>query len=359
MSHLLAKGQVLLERYCVKHYIAEGGMQQVFEAEDLSFNRPVALKVPKNPSAEKRFERSAQVSAKITHANVAKTLDFFEEGGRQYLVEELVVGTDLAEGLRSSFTYFDPHLGAHFVHQFARGLSAAHHAGVFHRDLKPSNVMISSDENLRTIKITDFGIAKMAARELEEAVDGGDTSITGSQTAVGTLPYMAPEMIEAPKAASKPADVWALGAILYRLLAGKEPFGTGLKAIPTILAANCPEMPTFLTSKAQFSELGIGLWKIVVATLQKNPEDRPLADEVLNMCSQLCYSDSPRFIATVGSVKAGKGRNGFLVDSKAQQFFYHEDSYYGDVPIKDTRVLAAAYPGTPRPRAFPILPLKS
>lgn len=333
-------------------------MQQVFEAQDLSFDRIVALKVPKDASAERRFNRSAQVSAKITHGNVAKTLDFFEEAGSAYLVEEFIYGKDLGAAFRDTFSYFDPHLAAHFVHHFARGLAAAHHAGVIHRDLKPSNIMVSSDGNLSVIKITDFGIAKMAKAELAGSDDEDRAaSITGSNTAMGTLPFMSPEMIETPKKAGRPADVWALGAILYRALVGKAPFGTKLNAIPAILAAVCPPKPSLLAKKTQFSQLGDELWEIVTGCLKANPNDRMTADDVVKACNSLCYSREKREEKTIESVRAGKGKWGYLTGGR--KIFYHEDSYYGERPSESERVFAASFPGSPYPRAFPVLPLKS
>ena len=94
MDPLLSNGQELLGRYRIESFLNEGGMQQVFKAKDLSFGRFVALKIPKNDSAERRFDRSARLSARIAHPNVAKTLDYFEEGGTPYLIEELVDGID-------------------------------------------------------------------------------------------------------------------------------------------------------------------------------------------------------------------------------------------------------------------------
>ncbi len=85
MDELLKQGQTLLDRYRVESFLDAGGMQQVFRATDISFNRLVALKVPQNDSAERRFDRSARLSARITHPNVAKTLDYFEENGKSYL----------------------------------------------------------------------------------------------------------------------------------------------------------------------------------------------------------------------------------------------------------------------------------
>lgn len=332
-------------------------MQQVYRAIDKSFNREVALKLPKNVSAEKRFARSAQVSAKITHPNVAKTLDYFEEKGTYFLIEEFIEGVNLEDALKQTFLYFDPHLAAQFIHKFAKGLAAAHHAGVFHRDLKPSNIMVASSEWFKEVKITDFGVAKMAQHEIDEAVEKGGTSLTGSQTAIGTLPYMAPELIENAKGASLPADIWALGAILYRLISGDYPFGTGLKAIPKIVKAELPDKPKLIT-KPQFSETGEALWAIIKACLAQSPEERPTADAVVSMCSELCYSVSPRFKGDVYNVNVGPSKVCFMSDEADEDYMFHRDSFYGNSPVVGTKVMAASYPGSPRKRAFPVLPLR-
>src|SRR3954447_10718009 len=170
---MLAKaGEILLDRYRVEAYVAEGGMQEVYLAEDLHFGRSVALKIPKNASALKRFARSARVSARIVHPNVAKTLDYFEIDRGGYLIEEFIAGKDLGAVLRSEYEYLDPHLAAHFFHMIAKGVAASHHAGVVHRDLKPNNIMVGVGANFNLVKITDFGIAKMAEEEIAEAAEG-------------------------------------------------------------------------------------------------------------------------------------------------------------------------------------------
>jgi serine/threonine protein kinase len=357
INKLLQPGETLIGRYKIIDYVAEGGMQQVFSATDSAFNRVVAVKVPKSNSAEKRFERSAQVSARITHANVAKTLDYFEKDGRAFLVEELIDGMDLSKALESNFFYLDPHLAAHFVHLFAKGVAAAHHADVVHRDLKPSNLMVDAQLNMTMVKITDFGIAKMAESEIEQAIEGGTATLTNSTTAVGTLPYMAPEMIDKDKPVGKAADVWAIGAILYRVLSGQTPFGSGFRAIPAILAAKLPPQPSILTSKVQFQSLGLDLWKIVTACLEADASSRPTADDLVGMCSRLCYSDAPRFAATVDKTRV-KGAYGFLTGSDSVSYFFHEDSCYGETPKVGDRVLISAFAGNPSKRAFPILRIK-
>ncbi len=355
----LTSGASLIGRYVILDFIAEGGMQQVFKARDTSFDRLVAVKVPKNDSAEKRFARSARVSARITHANVAKTLDYFEDSGRPYLVEELIVGQDLGKALDSMFLYFDPHLAAHVVHRLARAVSAAHHAGVVHRDLKPSNIMVSVDPGLLEVKITDFGIAKMAAQELTEAIEGGESTLSGSSTAIGALPYMAPEMIEASRSAGKPADIWAVGAILFRLLSGDFPFGSGLKAVPAIITAKLPAVPDLLFRKSQFSVLTHDLWPIVEMCLKRDPDDRPSADQLVEYCAKLCYSEAERQLGVIQRIRPGRGRWGLITAGDNEQIFYHEDSYYGNAPAAGTVVNFACFDGSPYSRAFPVLPLKS
>ncbi len=216
-------GDIVGGRYEVKGYLNQGGMQEVYTAYDKLLLRDVALKVPKNESAIKRFKRSAVVSARINHSNVAKTLDYLETGDHSYLIEELIDGIDLSRVIKERLLYLDPHLAAWTFHRLAKGVAASHHAGVMHRDLKPSNVMVEGVEAMTGIKITDFGIAKMAEEELAEAIAGGDESLTASQTAIGALPYMAPEMIDDIKSVTTSVDIWSLGAMIYELLVGKKP----------------------------------------------------------------------------------------------------------------------------------------
>lgn len=348
-----------MDRYEILSFLDEGGMQQVYRAMDHSFSRVVALKAPKTESALKRFDSSARLSARITHANVAKTLDYFEEGGRSFLVEELIQGRDLGKALKTDFKVFDPHLLAYFLHRFVKGLASAHHASVYHRDLKPSNIMVSDDLNLSTIKITDFGIARMAAQELEEAAEHGGVSLSSNQTAVGTLPYMSPESIENAMAASLPADVWAVGAISYKLLTGKFPFGDGLKAVTAIVSVNI-STPNKPSGSDAFLPLWNAIWEIILACLKKDPVDRPTADQLLEMCSDLCYSDAVRRTGQVTAVRPKNGRWGYLVDEETDvEIFYHEDSVYGTLPKLGDRVLYAASPGNPNDRAFPVIVLRS
>ena len=167
-------------------------MQEVYKAHDLVLRRDVALKAPKNSSAEKRFKRSAVLSAKVNHPNVAKTLDYFETTSRPYLIEEFIIGSDLRKVFLEK-CHCSTHIWpAHVFHHLSKAIAASHHVGVVHRDMKPSNIMINGGFEISVIKVTDFGIAKMAEEELAEAATGGEESITGSQTMVGALPEHGP-----------------------------------------------------------------------------------------------------------------------------------------------------------------------
>lgn len=294
MSGPLAEGDVIGGRYMIQRYLGEGGMQFVYVAKDQVTDRLVALKTPKNKSAQKRFKRSAIVAAKVNHPNVAKTLDYVRVDDQRYLIEELIEGKDLKAALLEDTAFLDPYLAAKVLHHLAKGVAAAHHAGVIHRDLKPTNIMVVGDYSLTELKITDFGIARMAGEELQEAVVGGDTSMTASQTAVGALPYMAPEAIEKPSEVGAPADIWSIGAMMYHLLSGDYPFGQGLRAVPQIIAAKPPGVPAFLTANPQFAPLAKEVMDIALSCLTKNPAERPTADQLVQKCSELCYTSSPR-----------------------------------------------------------------
>ena len=343
---------VIAKRYRLVGAIGEGGMQHVYRADDLLLKRSVALKMPKNSSALKRFERSAQVSAKVNNRHVAKTLDYISDNEINCLIEELVVGRDLSQLLKKFPQGLDPYLVSKAMHQIAIGIACSHAAGVVHRDLKPSNIMVEGGLAFNNFKVTDFGIAKMAEAELDEAVAGGENSITASQTAVGAMPYMAPEMIQSVKKASFPADVWSLGAMVYELLSGKKPFGAGLMAVPKILLAQY-EASIPQIGKVQFSPLGQQLLGIVIRCLQVDADARPTAEEIVTLCGDLCYTAINRRTGVVSSFRYSAW--GFI-NTDDDSVFFHKDSIYGqDALAIGDHTSFADYKGEGANRAFPVL----
>ncbi|MBD1826871.1 serine/threonine protein kinase [Microcoleus vaginatus GB1-A2] len=352
-NHIHNIGDRVDNRYEILRFVGEGGMQQVYRARDLVLGREVALKLPKNSSAQKRFKRSAVVSAKVNHPNVAKTLDYLETDSSPYLVEEFISGKDLKEGLLQQLGIVDPYLTAKILHYLAKGVAASHNAGVIHRDLKPSNVMFSGDFNLSEIKITDFGIAKMAEEEIVNGVKD-ESSISASTTVMGALPYMAPEMIEEASKAGKPSDIWAVGAMIYELMSGQKPFGSGLVAVRTILKAIPPQKPAYIDKNLQFQSLGNELYTLILECLNKNPEARPTADELVQRCEKLCYPVVERQIGICKSLHSNYDW-GLIQSDGGDTIFFHFDSVYGNKPTVGSRVCFSAFPGSPHPRAHPVV----
>lgn len=358
MTPILASDVIVAGRYRVLGYVGAGGMQQVYRALDTSLNRIIALKVPKNDSAKKRFQRSAAMSAKVTHPNVAKTFDYLDENKHQYLIEEFIQGEDLKSRLATHYFYLDPHLAAHVFHHLLKGVAAVHSVGVIHRDLKPSNIMVSCDPDIAMIKITDFGISKMMEEELEENMQDAD-SMFGSDTIVGALPYMAPEVISNKEEISLKADVWSVGAILYELLTGVRPFGDGLSAVANIVQGKLPAKPALLTNNGQFNPLSDDLWQLLTKCFTADPANRPNAKDLVTECGKLCYSIAPRCLGHIRDYKARAGTWGFInrEDTGASAFF-HRDSFYGEAPANGMRVSLAMFPGHPSPRAHPVLGIR-
>lgn len=343
-------------RYQVTEWIGAGGMQHVYKATDTLFRRDVALKVPQDGASTKRFHNSAVVSARINNANVAKTLDYLTETDRSYLIEEFIEGLDLSKIVPKYLPYLPPSACARILHQLAKGLAASHLAGVVHRDLKPSNIMILGGPKFSEVKITDFGIARMAEEEIGAWADTDDRSSTSSKTVLGAIPYMAPESIENFKKSSFPADVWAVAAIVYELLSGKKPFGGKLMNIPDILKAEPPPAPAFI-SALQFKDLGQELYSIILECLQRDSTKRPTAAQLVRRCEDLTYSAATFELGTISTKLAAS--LGFISADKGRDLSWHRESFYGSTQVRiGDRVWFARTPGQGNDRAFPIVKVR-
>ena len=348
-------GSTVGGRYKVIKHAGRGGMQEVFLAKDTLLDLDVALKTPQAGQANTRFRKSALVSARVNHHNVAKTLDYFEEGGNQYLIEEFVDGETLDDKL-DIFGFLDPHLGARVLHHLSKGVAASHRAGVVHRDLKPSNVMITKGVNVHQLKITDFGIATLTQEVFDDEMKAGDVTQTKSGTLKGAIPFMAPEMMfrkpnEHPGAS---VDVWSLGAMMFKLLTGEYPFGVFLEAAANVKNNDRKPWPAFMTKKPQFSPLSKELQAIVDSCLTPDIALRPTADQLIQQCEKLCYLSVDRRVGRVESIR-GNGYFGFI-DGEDEDAFFHIDSAYGtNLPQVDTNICYSTFPGTPKSRAHPVV----
>jgi Tol biopolymer transport system component len=215
--------------YAVLSKLGEGGMGAVYRARDTKLNRDVALKVlpevfARDADRLTRFEREAQLLAALNHPNIAQIYGVEEAGDVRALVMELVPGRTLEEILQSGPLPFAEATG--IARQVADALEAAHDAGIIHRDLKPANIKVTDNGR---VKVLDFGLAKtlqpMSGPGATTLNAGAMTSpaMTAMGVILGTAAYMSPEQARG-RAADRRADVWAFGAVLFEMLAGRRPF---------------------------------------------------------------------------------------------------------------------------------------
>jgi len=257
MSNLV--GTTLSSRYEITEIIARGGMATVYLAKDLRLAREVAVKIihphlSEDPVFRDKFFREARMLAKVNHANLVNIFDQGDDNGNAFIVLELVQGITLRDAIKD--------LGALHTTQVLQvskamlsALAQAHSSGVVHRDLKPENVLLSDDGR---IKVTDFGLA----RELSANTDTGSL--------VGTVAYLAPEVIRRGKAET-PSDVYSFGIMLFEMLTGQQPFrGDDAIQIAFMHTSERVASAKTLNPKADDSLDQLMLW-----CTEPNPENRP------------------------------------------------------------------------------------
>src|SRR5688572_12615523 len=260
-------GLVVGGRYRVTSLIGSGGMGAVYRAEHTALKKTVALKVlnqemASHREAALRFEREAMVSAQIQHPNVVSATDSGRlPDGSLYLVLEYISGHSLRELLERE-TRLEPPRALWIGAQIAEALGAAHHQGVVHRDLKPGNVMLlGSDHQPETVKVLDFGLARVAGDQRS------GEALTRTGSVFGTPEYMSPEQARG-EIVDHRADLYALGVILYELLSGRQPFVA--PELVAILIKHIQEPPPPLPP-----EIPTPIAEYVMALLDKDPSRRP------------------------------------------------------------------------------------
>ena len=217
--------------YEIRSALGAGGMGEVYRARDPKLNRDVAIKVlpalfANDPERLSRFRREAQMLAALNHPNIAHIHGLEDSDGIPALVMELVEGPTIAERMVQGPIPLPEALL--MAKQIAEALAAAHEQGIIHRDLKPANVKVREDG---TVKVLDFGLAKLVAPEpsgigagpVTESPTVTSPAATLAGVILGTAAYMSPEQAKG-RAADKRSDVWAFGAVLYEMLTGQRPF---------------------------------------------------------------------------------------------------------------------------------------
>lgn len=206
--------QAQIGRYEIKSEIGRGGMATVFHAYDPRFKRDVAIKVLPaeflhDPTFRARFDREAQIIASLEHPAIVPVYDYGEENGQPYLVMRFMTGGTLSDRLKKGPLSLSE--AAQILSRLAPALDEAHNRGIVHRDLKPANILFDSNDEAY---LTDFGIARLTA---------ATTSLTGSAI-LGTPAYMSPEQARGDPDIDGRSDIYSLGAILFEMLTGKQPY---------------------------------------------------------------------------------------------------------------------------------------
>jgi serine/threonine protein kinase len=273
--------------YEVQSQLGAGGMGEVYRALDTRLNRAVAIKVlasrlSNSPELKQRMEREARAISCLSHPSICQLHDIGSQDGTDYLVMEFLEGETLAERLRQGAIPL-PEIYRIGI-ALADALAAAHRQGIIHRDLKPGNIMLTQTG----AKLMDFGLAKpvgiQAAASSSNAAPPSFTAVatmsgasplsplTTAGTIVGTIQYMSPEQIEGKEADAR-SDIFAFGAVLYEMVAGKRPFeGKSQLSLATSILEKEPDPLTSLKSQIPSS-----FEHVINTCLQKNPEERYLA----------------------------------------------------------------------------------
>ena len=239
-SSLIGKA---LGPYLVVAKIGAGGMGEVYRARDARLGRDVAIKILpaafcQDPERMRRFEQEARAAAALTHPNILAIYDFGVHQGVPYIVSELLEGESLRQRLRSDA--LPVRLAMDYAIQIADGLTGAHAKHVVHRDMKPDNLFVTKEGS---IKILDFGLAKLTQPERSLTKSDAVTTGTLPGTIMGTIEYMSPEQLRG-RPADHRSDIFSFGMILYEMLAGKNPFHgeTTADTVSAILKQDAPRL---------------------------------------------------------------------------------------------------------------------
>ena len=250
-------GSIIADRYRIVGRLGQGGMGEVYRADDLKLGQAVALKflppaLETEPMRLAQFHNEVRLARQIAHKNVCRMYDVGDADGLPFMTMEYVDGEDLASLLRR-IGRLPEDKALELAHQLCAGLAAAHERGVLHRDLKPANVMI---DGAGEVRITDFGLA---------AIEG--TANTGH---AGTPAYMAPELL-AGKDPSVQSDLFALGLVLYELFTGRRAY-TAQTLRDLVRQQN---ESTITPPRSVVKDLDPVIERTIIRCLERDPADRP------------------------------------------------------------------------------------
>lgn len=311
----VARGELAIGRYKVIERLGAGGMGEVYAALDERLDRKVAIKVlhadlGADDPARRRLVREARVLAQLSHPHVVQIFEVGEDGGRVYLVMEMIEGPTLETWLQTQRAWSE--VLEKFI-EAALGLGAAHEVGVVHRDVKPANLLLGPNDRLRVV---DFGLAR-GQPQLLEGDDASQTSITQPGAVMGTPGYMSPEHVGAGPVDAR-SDQFSLCVALFEALFGYRPHrGEGLPSLMRAIAQGQRVPPPRLTAVPR---------SIIVALergLATDPQDRFASMQALADALRRPRRRSPWPLAALASLVVGGGVATLMVSSA---YSMHDDS---------------------------------
>jgi len=321
-------GQVIADRYKILSMLGRGGMGVVYKVEHVHIGKLMAMKLLSGELAAdtntvRRFRREAKAISKLTHPNTVQIFDFGQSAKLAYLVMEYLPGKDFATVIAE-----EPPLSfmrvAKICAQVAASVAEAHESGIIHRDIKPENVMIvAAPGQSDLVKVLDFGIAKL--RDVE---DSGVATQSGHL--VGTPYYMAPEQIRAEPYDHR-VDIYALGAMMYKALAGVPPFTADTPM--AVLSAHLTDVLIPVRERSGREDIPEVADEIIARAMQKNPKNRyPRMDDL--------RADLLAYLAQVGALDT---TDNLVVRSRPIQMtrtdsFTAELATRGDIDRYETRL---------------------
>ena len=272
-------GKIFAGRYRIVKQIGRGGMADVYLAKDLILDgEEVAVKVLRtnyqtDPIAVARFQREARAMADLDHPHIVRITDIGEEDGQQYLAMEYVAGLDLKRYIKEHYPLSNEE-AVHIMGQILLAMRLAHTRGIVHRDLKPQNILLTPDG---TAKVTDFGIAVAFA----------ETSLTQTNSMLGSVHYLSPEQARGSKATVQ-SDIYAMGIIFYEMLTGHIPYD-GDSAVTIALQHFQKPLPSVIAENPSVPQ---ALENVVIKATAKKLTDRyqSVAEMYVDLSSSLSYN---------------------------------------------------------------------
>lgn len=345
-----------LGRYQITRLLGEGGMGEVYLAEDLQLNRKIALKllpaylVEDNESVS-RFQKEALAASSISHPNIAHIYEAGFEENRRYIAMEFVEGTTLRELINQKnlnvITALD------IIWQTANALATAHQSGIIHRDIKPENIMIRGDGY---IKVLDFGIAKLSELTASEAKNADpneknpqslsqNLQATNPGLVMGTMSYISPEQLN-NKNVDLRTDIWSLGVVLYEILSGNKPFNG--KTINEIRKAILNKNPPPVAVSTVNSDNEAALRKILTKVLNKKAADRyqsmnELSQDIKDLKQKLEFSQQ----FSTGETDSEKGSlgSGIIEQTQNSSFITKSKLFWNQQSLSKKTLLLALFIG--------------